>query len=144
MFNLDPTDPEWEDKMIYPYMDYWALIKQGTYWTFFTGFFIYNWSTIVGNRRLRALKVLYPVGSASMITKMYYDYSSNMYQVSLFDKYVSQRSKDLFEENKNMFQSDYFKKYVYFQEDLKETLERVHRQANEHKASDFADSELML
>ena len=49
MFELDPTDPEWEDKMIYPYMDYWALIKQGTYWLGFTGFFIYNWSSIIGN-----------------------------------------------------------------------------------------------
>lgn len=79
-----------------------------------------------------------------MLGKIYYDYSSNMYQVNMFDQYVSQRAKDLFEENKYMFQSDYFKKYVYFQEDLKETLERVHRQANDHKSSDFADSELML
>ena len=144
MFSLDPTDPEWEDKMIYPYLDHWAMVKQCSYWAAFTGFFVYNWSTIIGNRRLRVLRLLYPVGSLSMLTKTYFDYSSNQHQVNLFDGYVSQRAKDLFQENKYMFQSDYFRKYVFFQEDLKETLERVHRQANDHKASDFADSELML
>lgn len=144
MFHLDPEDSEWEDKMIYPYMDYWAMIKQGAYWMTLTGFFVYNWNTIMGNRRLRVLKFIYPPLSVFMLSKIYYDYSSNLLQVDLFDQYVSKRAKDLFEENKYMFQSDYFKKYVYFQEDLKESLEKVHRQANDHKASDFADSELML
>ena len=37
-----------------------------------------------------------------------------------------------------------FKRYVWWNEDFKETLERVHRQANNHEASDFADSELLL
>ncbi len=37
-----------------------------------------------------------------------------------------------------------FKKYVYWHEDLKETLAKVHRQANDHKASDFKDSELIV
>lgn len=108
-------------------MDYWAFFKQGAYYMAFTGFFVYNWSTIMGNRRLRVLRYIYPGASFFMLSRMYYDYSSNMYQVELFDQYVSQRSKDLFEENKYMLQSDYFKKYVYFQEDLKETMERVHR-----------------
>ena len=36
------------------------------------------------------------------------------------------------------------KKFVYWNLDLKETLERVHRQANNHDASDFKDSELIL
>lgn len=62
----------------------------------------------------------------------------------MFDNYVNQRSQELFEENKYIFDTENFKKYVYFQEDLKETLEKVHRQANNHHASDFADSELLL
>jgi hypothetical protein len=78
MFNLDHRDPEWEDKMIYPYMDYWAVLKQGTYWAALTGFFVYNWSTIMGNRRLRVLRFLYPTASVTMLSKMYYDYSSNL------------------------------------------------------------------
>ena len=36
------------------------------------------------------------------------------------------------------------KRAIYFTEDLKETLTRVHRQANNHDASDFKDSELIL
>ncbi len=37
-----------------------------------------------------------------------------------------------------------FKKFLWWQEDLKETLEKVYRQANNHHASDFKDSELVL
>ena len=36
------------------------------------------------------------------------------------------------------------KKFVFWFEDLKETLARVHRQANNHEASDFKDSEIIL
>ena len=36
------------------------------------------------------------------------------------------------------------KKFLWWCEDLRETLIRVHRQANDHKASDFKDSELIL
>ena len=36
------------------------------------------------------------------------------------------------------------KKFVWWFEDLKETLVRVHRGANNHEASDFKDSELIL
>lgn len=37
-----------------------------------------------------------------------------------------------------------FKKFIWWQEDLRETLEKVHRQSNNHHASDFKDSELIL
>ena len=33
---------------------------------------------------------------------------------------------------------------MWWNQDLKETLARVHRQANDHEASDFKDSELLL
>ena len=36
------------------------------------------------------------------------------------------------------------RKFVWWNQDLKETLARVHRQANDHEASDFKDSELLL
>jgi len=45
----------------------------------------------------------------------------------LFDNYVNKRSLELYDENKYIFNTDNFKKFVYFQEDLKETLEKVHR-----------------
>ena len=36
------------------------------------------------------------------------------------------------------------KKTVWWNEDLKETLGKVHRQANDNSESDFKDSELIL
>ena len=33
---------------------------------------------------------------------------------------------------------------MWWSEDLKETLERVHRQANDHEATDFKDSEIIM
>ena len=37
-----------------------------------------------------------------------------------------------------------FKKFVWWNEDFKETLAKVYRQANNHDSSDFADSEVVL
>lgn len=37
-----------------------------------------------------------------------------------------------------------FKKFIWWQEDLRETVAKVYRQANNHSASDFKDSELLL
>lgn len=37
-----------------------------------------------------------------------------------------------------------FKKFIWWQEDLRDTLKKVYRQANNHHASDFKDSELIL
>ena len=143
-FRLDPIDPEWEDKMLYPRMDYGATIKQLACWVGISGFYAYNWNVICGNRNLRLLKLAYPFYTLYMFQKMYYDYSHNSLQVKLFDNYVNKRSVELFEENRYLFDTEGFKKFVYFQEDLKETLEKVHREANDHKESDFADSELLL
>lgn len=73
------------------------------------------------------LKIAYPFYTAFMFQKIYFDYSYNMRQVNLFDNYVNNRSVELYEENKFLFDTEGFKKFVYFQEDLKETLEKVHR-----------------
>ncbi len=62
----------------------------------------------------------------------------------MFDDYVDSRAKELAQENSYLFNTENFKRHVYFLEDQKETLNYVHRQANDHKASDFKDSELML
>lgn len=37
-----------------------------------------------------------------------------------------------------------FKKFIWWTEDFNETLNRVHRQANDHEATDFKDSEIIL
>ena len=36
------------------------------------------------------------------------------------------------------------KRFVWWNHDLKETLAKVHRQANNHESCDFKDSELLL
>lgn len=43
----------------------------------------------------------------------------------------------------NILKKD-FKKFIWWQEDLRDTLKKVYRQANNHHASDFKDSELLL
>lgn len=43
----------------------------------------------------------------------------------------------------NILKKD-FKKFIWWQEDLRDTLKKVYRQANNHHASDFKDSELVL
>lgn len=43
-----------------------------------------------------------------------------------------------------MFEHPDFQRYVYWYEDLKETLQKVHREANNHHASDFKSSEIIL
>ena len=35
-------------------------------------------------------------------------------------------------------------KYVWWFDDFKETMGKIYRQANDHKASDFKDAELIL
>ena len=37
-----------------------------------------------------------------------------------------------------------FKRFIWWQEDLRETVGKIARQANNHHASDFKDSELIL
>ncbi len=65
-------------------------------------------------------------------------------KVNLFDEYVSLRAKELVDQNEYLMQHEDVKKFVWWFEDLKETLVRVHRQANNHDASDFKDSEIIL
>ncbi len=62
----------------------------------------------------------------------------------LFDEYCNIRAQELIQQNSYLLDHEVVKRYVWWNEDLKETLVRVHRQANENDASDFKDSELLL
>ena len=62
----------------------------------------------------------------------------------LFEEYTQARAEQLVEQNSYLFEHPHFARFVYFQEDLKNTLNSVHRQANNHADSDFKDSELIL
>lgn len=141
---LDPMNPEFEDKMVYPIVEWSKFMHQGLLWGAVTGFFVYNWNTIMANKRLRILKGMYPFISVFMLGNLHYDYSIQQKKVEMFENYTKTRAGILMEQNKYLFDHPHFKRYVYFNEDLKETLASVHRQANNHDASDFKDSELIL
>ena len=118
--------------MIYPVIHYNSLILKTLSWLSVTAFTAYNWSAICGNRRLRAVKIVYPLASFASLSHIFYSYQSQSLKVELFEKYVKTRALELFEDNKYLFDHSSFKRHVYFNEDLKETLNYVHRQANEH------------
>ena len=41
--SLNPNDPEWEDKMIYPSVEHTKLFFQGVSWGLLQVFYIYNY-----------------------------------------------------------------------------------------------------
>lgn len=141
---LDPMHPEFEDKMVYPIVQFGKFMYQGTVWAGMTAFFAYNWNTIMGNKRLRILKGLYPFLSVYMLTHIHYNYTLQQAKVRLFEQYTEARAQQLIEQNKYLLEHPHFARFVYFHEDLQKTLQSVHRQANNHDASDFKDSELIM
>ena len=144
VFILNKNDPEWDDKMIYPKVNYNLTFWQLSIWGLTTVFYCYNWNVLNANRRLRHLRNLYPFLSGLMLFHTFKTYSEQIQKVILFEDYCETRAKELFEENKYMLNHEHFKRYVYFYEDMKETMARVHRQANNHNASDFKDSEIII
>lgn len=141
---LDELDPEWDDKMIYPVVNHFQLLSRFTYWALYTAFYGYNWNVLHGNPRLRLLAYSYPFISGMFLVSMAGQYTEEVQKVRLFENYCAVRARELFEQNKFMLEHEHFKRLVWFGEDLTDTLRRVHRQANNHDASDFKDSELIL
>lgn len=144
MLTLDPTDPEWDDKMVFPTLSHRRLLGGLGYWGALTFFYVYNWNVFHSNIRLRLFAYLYPVLSVWFLSNTALYYFNTMKKVRLFDNYVDVRARELFEQNRFMLDHDSVKRLMWFDEDLQETLTRVHRQANNHDASDFKDSELIL
>ena len=100
------------------------------------------------------------------------DYKTQLLKVNLFDEYIQLRTKELVEQNEYLFEHEGkinfqklnenklikkmkylnnlnkfiidFKRFIWWFEDFKETLTRVHREANNHDSADFKDSELIL
>ena len=144
VFTLDPNNPEWEDKMVYPKVNYNILLWQGTTWGLMTWFYCYNWNVLNANRRLRHLRNIFPFFSGFMIFNSARTYFEQSKKVLMFEDYCEKRAQELFEENKYLLEHENFKRYVYYHQDMEETMARVHRQANNHSSSDFKDSELII
>jgi hypothetical protein len=79
-----------------------------------------------------------------MVRLLVRNYTTQLEKVRLFDEYVNIRSQELIHQNTYLLEHEDVKRFVWWSEDFKETLKRVHRQANNHDASDFKDSELLL
>lgn len=141
---LDPMNPEFEDKMVYPVVQWNRFMYQGLVWATTTTFFVYNWNTIMGNKRLRILKGMYPLLSAFMLGNIHYNYTLQQAKVKMFEHYTEARAQQLIDQNKYLFNHPHFSRFVHFHEDLQSTLDSVYRQANNHEDSDFKDSELIL
>ncbi len=71
---LDSEDHEWDDKMTYPVVEYPKFVQQGFIWGMTNFFFAYNWNRIIGNRRLRLLKPMFPLISSIMLYGIYHEY----------------------------------------------------------------------
>ena len=141
---LDENDPEWDDKMVYPSFNWRRFWGGLVYWGLVTSFYTYNWNILHTNIRLRLVGYAYPFLSVWFLSNSALYYVNGMKKVRLFDNYVDVRARELYEQNRFMFNHESFKRSVYFDKDLEETLGRVHRQANNHDASDFKNSELIL
>lgn len=148
---LDPLDPEWDDIMPFPVMDYtnYALFGLGVLGNFW--FYAYNYNTLTANFRFRNVRYFFPVVNALLIGRAFYKYNNNLLRVNLFDEYNWLRAQELVQQNEYLLKhegthsphSD-FKRFIWWTEDFAETLNRVHRQANDHEATDFKDSEIVL
>ncbi len=88
LFSLDPEDPEFQDKMYYPTINHTKFIGGVFFLGVQTAFFAYNWSTIMGNSRLKLLKFVMPVSTFAISSVMFNDYYKNMAKIHLFDNYV--------------------------------------------------------
>lgn len=142
--SLDPSDPEWDDIMSYPVIDHRRYFYYGV--TLFGNlmFYSYNYNKITGNIRLRYLRYWFPIINFAVFTKVYFEYKNSVTRVNLFAEYCKLRANELVKQNEFLYDHEDFKKFVFWNEDLKETLEKVHRQANNNTESDFKDSELVL
>lgn len=114
-------------------------------------FYSYNYNIFTTNVRYRTFRNYFPFVIAALFGAAYGEYKQQVLKVNLFDEYCWLRSQELVKQNEYLFQHEGkclisvdFKKFIWWQEDLRETLQKVHRQANNHHASDFKDSELLL
>jgi HEPN domain-containing protein len=64
--------------------------------------------------------------------------------VRLFDEFCNIRAQELISQNAYLLEHDDVKRHIWWTEDLRDTLRRIHRQGNSHTPEDFKDSEIIL
>ena len=130
--------------MTYPAIEYSKFLWQGGALGFNLFLYAYNYNVISSNIRLRLLRFAFPIINVGIFAQVYGNYKLQLNKVNLFDEYVQLRSKELVAQNEYLLEHEDVKRFIWWFEDLKETLLRVHRQGNDHSESDFKDSELIL
>ena len=74
----------------------------------------------------------------------YATFRQQILKINLFDEYCYMRANELVKENEYLLRSPDLEKSIWWFNDFKDTMRKVHRQANDNKESDFKDSELIL
>jgi len=130
--------------MTYPSIQYKKYARYGIGFAFNLFLFSYNYNALTYNIRLRHVRYIFPVVQTYLFGRCYWEFKTEVLKVNLFDEYISLRAKELVDQNEYLWEHEDWKRFVFWCEDYKETLMRIHRQANNHDASDFKDSELIL
>lgn len=141
---LDEYDPEWEDKMVYPVMNWGVLMIRCSALLTTSAFLVYNYNAFKFNPRFRLFRYFLPPFIALGVFHVAYDYHVHRTKIRLFEDFCKIRANELIWQNSYLLDSEEFKRWVYFNEDTREVLERIHRQANNHNEEDFKDSELIV
>lgn len=142
--------PRYRKTKIFPIcIRYWFFV--GNFLSKIQFFYSYNYNIFTQNVRFRTFRNFFPFVVAALFGSAYGEYKQQVLKVNLFDEYCWLRSQELVKQNEYLFQHEGnnrnkkdFKRFIWWQEDLRETLGKVSRQANNHQASDFKDSELVL
>jgi len=156
---------EWDDIMPMPVVEHSRYAVLGT---MLAGnlvpsrttqlFYAHNYNRLTANLRFRTLRNVFPLINAGIFYFAYRyavagrsKYKTQIAKINLFDEYCWLRAQELVKQNEYLFKHEGkrwamtdIKRFVWWNNDLKDTLAKVHRQANDHEASDFKDSELLL
>jgi len=141
---LDKQDPEWDDDMTYPTIENQKYLSKAMVLGLGLGAYGYNWHRFTLNPRFRTIRYLFPVVWVGVFGDVYSRYNVQVKRAAAFDLYTQLRAHELVNQNSFLLGHDDVKRYVWWCEDFKETMQRVHRQANNHSACDFKDSELIM
>ena len=76
--------------------------------------------------------------------KTIFNYRKDVLRANLFDEYVQLRADELIKQHESKIRSEPVKKYLWYQLDLKNTLNRCKRQSYLNSGEDFKDAELIL
>jgi len=156
---------EWDDLMPMPVIEHSRYAILGT---MLAGnlvripttqlFYAYNYNVLTANIRFRTLRNFFPLVNAGIFYFAYRytaaqrsTYKTQIAKINLFDEYCWLRAQELVKQNEYLLKHEGrlwltvdVKRFLWWNNDLKDTLAKVHRQANDHEASDFKDSELLL